>query len=96
MTNAMAETTQAASNRAQRKTKIGKVISNKMKKSVVISVERQVKHPLYGKYVKKTSTFMAHDENNDAKEGDTILIMETRPLSKRKRWRLVEILERAK
>jgi small subunit ribosomal protein S17 len=85
-----------ASGRAQRKTKIGKVISQKMQKSVVVSAERLVKHPLYGKYVKKTSTFMAHDENNDAKEGDTVLIMETRPLSKRKRWRLVEILERAK
>jgi small subunit ribosomal protein S17 len=84
------------SDRAQRKTKIGKIVSNKMKKSVVVSVERQIKHPLYGKYIKKTSTFMAHDENNDAKEGDTVLIMETRPLSKRKRWRLVEILERAK
>ncbi|MDZ7360980.1 MAG: 30S ribosomal protein S17 [candidate division KSB1 bacterium] len=84
------------SGRAQRKTKIGKVISDKMQKSVVVSVERLVKHPLYGKYVKKTSTFMAHDENNDAKEGDTVLIMETRPLSARKRWRLVEILERAK
>jgi small subunit ribosomal protein S17 len=84
------------SGRAQRKTKIGKVISNKMQKSVVISVERQIKHALYGKYVKKTSTFMAHDENNDAKEGDTVLIMETRPLSARKRWRLVEIIERAK
>lgn len=86
----------SAVSRAQRKTKIGKVISNKMQKSVVISVERQIKHPLYGKYVKKTSTFMAHDENNDAKEGDTVLIMETRPLSTRKRWRLVEIIERAK
>jgi small subunit ribosomal protein S17 len=85
-----------ATGRAQRKTKIGKVISNKMQKSVVISVERQIKHSLYGKYVKKTSTFMAHDENNDAKEGDTVLIMETRPLSARKRWRLVEIIERAK
>jgi small subunit ribosomal protein S17 len=96
MTNVALETTQTAPRRAQRKTKIGKVISNKMKKSVVVSVERQVKHPLYGKYVKKTSTFMAHDENNDAKEGDAVLIMETRPLSKRKRWRLVEILERVK
>ncbi len=85
-----------AVSRAQRKTKIGKVISNKMQKSVVISVERQIKHSLYGKYIKKTSTFMAHDENNDAKEGDTVLIMETRPLSARKRWRLVEIIERAK
>ncbi|MDZ7288838.1 MAG: 30S ribosomal protein S17 [candidate division KSB1 bacterium] len=75
---------------------MGKVISNKMQKTVVVSVERRVKHPLYAKYIKKTSTFMAHDENNDAKEGDTVLIMETRALSKRKRWRLVQILERAK
>jgi small subunit ribosomal protein S17 len=86
----------AVPKRTQRKTKTGKVISNKMQKSVVVSVERQVKHALYGKYIKKTSTFMVHDENNDAKEGDTVLIMETRPLSKRKRWRLVEILEKAK
>jgi small subunit ribosomal protein S17 len=86
----------AATDRANRKTKIGKVISHKMQKSMVVSVERQVKHALYGKYIKKTSTFMVHDENNDAKEGDVVLIMETRPLSKRKRWRLVEILERAK
>lgn len=84
------------SSRAKRKIKIGKVVSNKMKKSIVVSVERLVKHSLYGKYIKKTSKFMAHDENNDAKEGDTVLIMETRPLSSRKRWRLVEILERAK
>lgn len=96
MTNVASDPTQTAPHRAQRKTKIGKVVSNKMKKSVVVSVERLVKHPLYGKYVKKTSTFMAHDESNDAKEGDAVLIMETRPLSKRKRWRLVEILERAK
>ena len=92
----MAQTGAAAPQRMQRKTKTGKVISNKMHKSVVVSVERQVKHSLYGKYIKKTSTFMVHDENNDAKEGDTVLIMETRPLSKRKRWRLVEILEKAK
>lgn len=86
----------AAASRANRKTKIGKVVSHKMHKSMVVSVERQVKHALYGKYIKKTSTFMVHDENNDAKEGDMVQIMETRPLSKRKRWRLVEILERAK
>jgi small subunit ribosomal protein S17 len=86
----------SAPKRAQRKTKTGKVISNKMQKSLVVSVERQFKHSLYGKYIKKTSTFMVHDENNDAKEGDTVLIMETRLLSKRKRWWLVEILEKAK
>jgi small subunit ribosomal protein S17 len=101
MTSAASSATMAndgatASKRAQRKTKTGKVTSNKMQKSVVVSVERLVKHSLYGKYIKKTSTFMVHDENNDAKEGDTVLIMETRPLSKRKRWRLVEVLERAK
>jgi small subunit ribosomal protein S17 len=85
-----------ATSRRQRKTKVGKVISNKMNKSIVVSVERLVKHSLYGKYIKKTSTFMAHDEKNEAKEGDKVMIMETRPLSKRKRWRLVEIVERAK
>jgi small subunit ribosomal protein S17 len=85
-----------ASNRGHRKTKIGKVVSHKMQKSIVVSVERQVRHSLYGKYVKKTTKFMAHDENNDAKEGDKVLIVETRPLSKRKRWRLAEVLERAK
>jgi small subunit ribosomal protein S17 len=88
--------TDLLTSRANRKTKIGKVVSHKMHKSMVVSVERQVKHALYGKYIRKTSTFMVHDESNDAKEGDTVLIMETRPLSKRKRWRLVEILERAK
>jgi small subunit ribosomal protein S17 len=82
--------------RGRRKTKIGKVVSNKMRKSIVVSVERLVKHPLYTKYFKKTSTFMAHDEENQAKIGDTVKIMETRPLSKMKRWRLVEIIERAK
>jgi small subunit ribosomal protein S17 len=91
-----APATAAAASRANRKTKIGKVVSHKMQKSMVVSVERQVKHALYGKYIKKTSTFMVHDESNSAKEGDVVLIMETRPLSKRKRWRLVEILERAK
>ncbi len=88
--------TNLLASRANRKTKIGKVVSHKMHKSMVVSVERQVKHALYGKYIRKTSTFMVHDENNDAKEGDRVVIMETRPLSKRKRWRLVEILERAK
>ncbi len=82
--------------RGRRKTKIGKVVSNKMKKSIVVAVERQVKHPLYGKYFRKTSTFMAHDEENQSAIGDKVKIMETRPLSKMKRWRLVEIIERAK
>jgi small subunit ribosomal protein S17 len=82
--------------RGRRKTKIGKVISGKMNKSIIVGVERLVRHPLYGKYFKKTSSFMAHDENNAAKEGDVVLIAETRPLSKRKRWRLVEVLEKAK
>lgn len=79
-----------------RKEKIGKVSSNKMDKSISVEVERKVKHPLYGKFVKKTSSFMAHDENNECQIGDIVRIMETRPLSKNKRWRLVEILEKAK
>jgi small subunit ribosomal protein S17 len=82
--------------RGSRKTKVGKVVSQKMNKSIVVGVERLVRHPLYGKYLKKTSHFMAHDENNTAKEGDVVLITETRPLSKRKRWRLVDVLEKAK
>jgi len=79
-----------------RKEKVGVVISNKMEKSIVVQVERKVKHPKYGKFVKKTSTFHAHDENNDCGIGDSVRIAETRPLSKTKCWRLVEILERAK
>ncbi|MCD4698565.1 MAG: 30S ribosomal protein S17 [Bacteroidales bacterium] len=79
-----------------RKERIGLVVSNKMDKSIVVMVERKVKHPMYGKFVKKTSKFMAHDEKNDSNEGDTVKIMETRPLSKNKCWRLVEIVERAK
>tara|TARA_B100000161_G_scaffold143720_1_gene102158 strand:- start:263 stop:517 length:255 start_codon:yes stop_codon:yes gene_type:complete len=79
-----------------RKERIGIVASNKMDKSIVVSIERRVKHPLYGKFVKKTSRFVAHDEKNSCNEGDTVRIMETRPLSKRKNWRLVEIIERAK
>ncbi|KHJ37237.1 30S ribosomal protein S17 [Pedobacter glucosidilyticus] len=82
--------------RKLRKTRIGLVVSNKMDKSIVVSVERKVKHPIYGKFVKTTTKFMAHDEKNDCGVGDTVLIMETRPLSKNKNWRLVEILERAK
>tara|TARA_B100000282_G_C31684181_1_gene468181 strand:- start:909 stop:1163 length:255 start_codon:yes stop_codon:yes gene_type:complete len=79
-----------------RKERIGIVASNKMDKSIVVSIERRVKHPLYGKFVKKTSRFVAHDEKNSCNEGDTVRIMETRPLSKSKNWRLVEIIERAK
>ena len=82
--------------RKLRKTRIGMVVSNKMDKSIVVTVERKVKHPIYGKFVKKTTKFMAHDESNNCGIGDTVLIMETRPLSKTKNWRLVEILERAK
>jgi small subunit ribosomal protein S17 len=72
------------------------VVSNKMDKSIVVQIGRRVKHPIYGKFVKKTSKFVAHDENNECNTGDTVRIMETRPLSRRKRWRLVEIIERAK
>ena len=79
-----------------RKERIGIVISNKMDKSVSVLVERKVKHPKYGKFVKKSTKFMAHDEKNECGMGDTVRIMETRPLSKNKRWRLVEIIERAK
>lgn len=83
-------------NRNLRKERVGLVVSNKMDKSIVISVERKVKHPIYGKFVKTTAKFMAHDEKNDCNIGDTVKIMETKPLSKNKCWRLVEILERAK
>ena len=79
-----------------RKERIGVVTSDKMEKSIVVTVERKEKHPKYGKFVKKTSKFVAHDEKNDCGIGDTVRIMETRPLSKNKNWRLVEILEKAK
>ncbi len=79
-----------------RKERIGLVVSNKMDKSIVIAVQRKVKHPKYGKFVKKTSKFMAHDETNTCDIGDTVRIMETRPLSKNKCWRLVEIIEKVK
>jgi small subunit ribosomal protein S17 len=79
-----------------RKERIGVVTSDKMDKSVVVAVERKVKHPKYGKFVKKTSKFFAHDEKNECGIGDTVRIMETRPLSKLKNWRLVEIVEKAK
>ena len=79
-----------------RKTRTGKVVSNKMDKTIVVAVKDNVKHPLYNKIVKRTYKLKAHDENNDAHIGDTVRVMETRPLSKDKRWRLVEIMERAK
>jgi small subunit ribosomal protein S17 len=82
--------------RGTRKEIVGKVLRNKMDKSIVIGVERKVKHPMYGKFVKKTSTFMAHDEKNECNVGDIVEVMETRPLSKNKRWRLVQIIEKAK
>ncbi len=79
-----------------RKTRIGKVVSDKMDKTIVVAIENHVKHPLYNKIVKKTYKLKAHDENNECNIGDTVKVMETRPLSKDKRWRLVEIVERAK
>lgn len=79
-----------------RKERIGLVVSNKMDKSIVVVVSRKVKHPIYGKFINKSKKFMAHDEKNDCNIGDTVKIMETRHLSKRKSWRLVEIIERAK
>ncbi|MDA0684786.1 MAG: 30S ribosomal protein S17 [Bacteroidetes bacterium] len=82
--------------RNARKERVGLVVSNKMDKSITVAIERRMKHPMYGKFVKQTTKLMAHDENNDAGEGDTVRIMETRPLSKNKRWRLIEIVERAK
>ena len=79
-----------------RKERIGVVSSNKMEKSIVVSATKRTKHPMYGKFVLRTKKYVAHDETNDCNVGDTVKIMETRPLSKSKRWRLVEILERAK
>jgi small subunit ribosomal protein S17 len=82
--------------RNERKERIGKVTSNKMQKTITVAVDRKVKHPIYGKFVNKTTKFKAHDEENTAGIGDTVRIMETRPLSKDKRWRLVEVVEKAK
>ena len=82
--------------RTQRKTRVGKVVSNKMQKSIVVAIERRVPHPIYRKYFTRTTKLMAHDEKQEAAVGDLVKIMETRPLSSRKRWRLVEIVEKAK
>jgi small subunit ribosomal protein S17 len=84
------------SERNLRKTRIGFVTSNRMDKTITVSVERRVKHPIYGKFVKKTTKFHAHDDKNECTVGDMVRIMETRPLSKTKRWRLVEVIEKAK
>jgi len=82
--------------RSLRKEKIGTVVSNKMQNSIVVSVERKVKHPIYGKFINRSAKFMAHDQENSCGIGDKVKIMEIRPMSKNKRWRLVEILEKAK
>lgn len=82
--------------RAQRRERIGLVVSDKMDKSITVAYDRKVKHPIYGKFITKTTKYMAHDENNEAKIGDKVRIMSTRPLSKRKSWRLVSIVEKAK
>jgi small subunit ribosomal protein S17 len=92
----MAESIESTEERNLRKERIGRVVSNKMTKTITIAVDRKVKHAIYGKFMKKTTKLMAHDEKNEAGIGDTVRIMETRPLSKNKRWRLVEIIEKAK
>ena len=86
----------AQTERAQRRERTGRVVSDSMDKSITVAVDRQVKHPIYGKFITKTTKYMAHDEENEANVGDKVHIMSTRPLSKRKTWRLVKILERAK
>ena len=91
----MSEETKSAE-RNLRKTRTGVVRSNKMDKTITVTVERRVKHPIYGKFVKKTTSFHAHDEKNECTVGDIVKIMETRPVSKTKRWRLVEVIEKAK
>ena len=88
--------TSESASRASRKTRVGVVVSDKMQKTVVVAVDRRVPHPVYGKMVTRTTRLKAHDEENSAKTGDTVRIMETRPLSKDKRWRVVEIVERAR
>jgi small subunit ribosomal protein S17 len=98
-TNSAAGTTtgeKASEQRNQRKTRTGLVVSDKMQKTVVVAIERRMPHPVYGKMMTRTKRLKAHDEENSAKEGDTVRIMETRPLSKDKRWRVVEIVERAR
>ena len=92
----MEEAQKETPTRARRKVRVGKVVSNKMTKSIIVAVERQVAHPLYKKYFRRTTKLMAHDEKREAGIGDLVKIMETRPLSANKRWRLVEVIEKAK
>ena len=89
-------TTRESAERGARKFRVGLVVSDKMDKTITIAIERQVKHPIYGKFIKQTTKLKAHDETNDAGMGDLVRIQETRPYSKTKRWRLVEVVERAK
>ncbi len=89
-------TTDMTIDRNRRKTRVGKVVSDRMDKTIVVSIERLVKHPQYGRYVRRRSKFKVHDEKNECRIGDTVRFMETRPISKDKRWRFVEIVERAK
>jgi small subunit ribosomal protein S17 len=93
--NTQAETAKGVS-RGRRKVRVGKVVSTKMDKTISVEIERRLKHPIYKKFFKKTKKFLAHDEKNTAGEGDIVKIIETRPLSAKKRWRLVEIVEKAK
>lgn len=86
----------AQTERSQRKERTGKVVSDKMDKTITVAIDREIKHPIYQKYITKTSKYMAHDEDNSAKEGDIVRIMSTRPLSKHKSWRLTKIIEEAK
>ena len=92
----MTTETPSKDKRTQRKIRIGKVVSNKMRKSIVVAIERKVPHPVYKKYFRRTSTLMAHDEQQQASVGDVVRVMETRPMSKQKRWRLIEVVEKAK
>jgi small subunit ribosomal protein S17 len=92
----LAKSAGESTERTARKTRVGLVVSDKMQKTVVVSIERRVQHPVYGKMIRRTKKLKAHDEQNEAKTGDTVRIMETRPLSKDKRWRVVEIIERAR
>ena len=92
----MAEVTPEVQTRGARKFRVGLVVSDKMDKTITVAIERQVKHPIYGKFIKQTTKLKAHDETNDAGMGDVVRIQETRPYSKTKRWRLVEVVERAK
>jgi len=82
--------------RGNRKTRVGEVVSDRMDKTITVAVSRRVKHPVYGKYISRTSKLMAHDDKNECHEGDTVKVMETRPMSRNKRWRLVEIIEKRK